>query len=49
VELSNGNRDAGPTRAKGHGFPGVLEGNLVEDHMPMEVRKETPRAIASDG
>jgi hypothetical protein len=50
VELSGGDGDAGPTRAKlGHSFHGVLEGDSVEDHVPMEVDKETPRAFVNDG
>jgi hypothetical protein len=49
VELSNCDGDAGPTRAKGHGFHGILEGDSVEDHMPMEVHEETPRTVVDDG
>jgi hypothetical protein len=49
VELSNGDGDAGPTRAKGHAFHGVLEGDSVEDHVAMEVHEETLRTVVDNG
>jgi hypothetical protein len=49
VELSNGDGDAGATRAKGHAFPGVLEGDSMEDHVAMEVHEETLRTVVDNG
>lgn len=49
MELFGGDGDAGPARAKGHSFHGILEGDSAEDHVLMEVHKVTLRALVNNG
>ena len=47
-ELAGGDGDAGPAGAEGHGFHGVLEGDPVEYHLPVEIHEEAPPVSIDD-
>ncbi|KAE7996656.1 hypothetical protein FH972_001361 [Carpinus fangiana] len=47
-ELVGSDGDAGPAGAKGHGFHGVLEGDLVEDHLPVQIHEKAPLVSIDD-